>query len=83
MSTKAVKQPMIIEHGGHRYERFQKLRKLPFGISEGPFYSRPGVNAKDLAFTPDLDYLQGSADKPAFMHCIQQRERPATPRPTA
>lgn len=82
MTTK-VQQPMIIEHGGHRYERFRRLSSITAGITEGPFYRRPGVNEKDWAYTPDLPYLLGQSKSPSFMHCIQQRDKPTTPRPKA
>ena len=82
MSSTRVQQPLIIEHGGHRFERVKRLTKISDSISEGPFYKRPGVNPKDWAFLPDYQYLLGRTTTPSFMHCIQQCESPTTPRPT-
>ena len=76
-----IKQPKTIRFGGRVYRRVQEFRQILGPISEGPFYSTPGVDPADWAFMPDVGYLVGATRIPTFMHCIQQSTAPSTPRP--
>ena len=64
-----------------KYKLATPHKDLGNGISEGPFYSRRGVNPKDWQFLPDAAFLLGQTTTPAFMHCIQQRADVSTPHP--
>jgi hypothetical protein len=76
-----INQPKIIKHSGHIYRLFSPLKYIDGSITEGPFYSRRGVNPKDWAYMPDVAFLLGIVATPSTMHCIQQAANPATPYP--
>ena len=85
-----MNQPKQIVFAGVRYTLISPVKDLGNGISEGPFYSKPGVDPADWAYTPDAGFLAGPATGPdreptvpSKMHCIQQRAAPATPNPSA
>ena len=81
--SKPAQQPKTIKHGGQVYTLHLPLKVLANGISEGPYYSRPGVDPADWAFMPDTSYLLGQSTEPSFMHCIQQRPEVKTKHPSA
>ncbi len=80
-----MQQPEIILHQGHEYSLHSPVKTVSTSplVTEGPFYARTGVDPADWAYLPDSRFLAGQTDQPAFMHCIQQRQAPLTPRPTA
>ena len=76
-----MNQPQTIVFQRRKYKLATPHKDLGNGISEGPFYSRRGVNPKDWQFLPDAAFLLGQTTTPAFMHCIQQRADVSTPHP--
>ena len=76
-----IQQPETIEFGGKRYIRIEEVQEIGNGITEGPFYCRNGVDARDWAYTPDARFIAGLSDTPSFMHVVQQRADYGTTRP--
>lgn len=81
MSEPKINQPETIRFNRRKYTLISPLRKIDDAITEGPFYRRAGVNPEDWAFMPDVSFLIGRTEKPAFMHCIQQSPTPKSKRP--
>jgi hypothetical protein len=78
-------QPETLQHDGQTYRLVTPARRVSEfpQTTEGPFYSREGVDPQDWAFMPDARFLAGlSGQVPSFMHTIQQRQNPTSPRPT-
>lgn len=76
-----IHQPNTIEHGGHSYTLMYMHREVEHPISEGPFYSRPGVDPCDWLFVPDLSFLMWETETPMAMFCIQASISPKTEKP--
>lgn len=81
MSTPRLVAPKHLMFRGFKYTLVQQLKDHGNGISEGPFYSRAGVDPNDWAYMPDIRYMLGQTEVPTFMHIIQQSAQPKTNRP--
>lgn len=81
---KTPRQPTKITFRGILFTRIQKQKTLDRkqGIKSGPFYSRPGVDSNDWAYTPDSAYQWSDKDPGvSTMQCIQQSLNPETINP--
>lgn len=83
MRIKTAIQPKRITFAGKRYtlhKRFKIVGRNP-QVSEGPFYSRPGVNPADWCWQPDQAFTSGVSSRVSSMNLVQQRTAVESPRP--